>query len=112
MVAGTVEKNLRFIFQPAKRPRMNDAGSVALKLCPERMARLRILTSPGFARLLGVRRQNPRFVLLHLLAGFPAIAHRLIRHVRSILSLEFLCESGLAVFWLAKPHRPFIVSEP
>ena len=32
MIRRSVEKNLRLVFQPAKRPRMNDPGAVALEL--------------------------------------------------------------------------------
>ena len=31
MVAGAVQKNLRLVFEPAKRARMNDPRAVALK---------------------------------------------------------------------------------
>ena len=71
MIAGPVQENLRLVFQAAKRARMNDSGTVALEFRSIRMARLWILAAVRFTRFLGERRQNARFVQLHLFAAFP-----------------------------------------
>src|SRR5437868_1906625 len=71
MVAGAVKKNLRLIFQPAKRPRMDDPRAIALELCPVSMPRLRIFSSARFAGLLRMWRQDARLVPLHFLPRFP-----------------------------------------
>jgi hypothetical protein len=96
MVAGAVEKNLRLIFQPAKRARVNDPRPIALELGPIIVSFLRVLPAAGFAGLLGGRRQDARFVLFHLFAAFPA--RLVVSHAQIILLPASLCESGLAVF--------------
>ena len=108
MVAGPVEENLRLVFEPPKRARMNDARPIALKLSPEWVLRLRVFSAARIPRFLRKRRQHAPFIVLHLLARFPAVDW----HVRIILSPAVVCESGLAVFCLALRHRPSIVSEP
>src|SRR5437588_9027733 len=68
MIAGPVEENLRLIFEPAKRTRMNDPRTIALKFHPIRMRRLRIFSSARIARFLGKWRQRETFGRLHFLA--------------------------------------------
>src|SRR5688500_19771608 len=92
MIAGTVKKNLRLIFQAPEGSCMNDPGPVPLKLGPVSMAWLGILAAPRLTRLLGERRQNTQFIRLHLLPRLPilppAVACRqIIRHDR----LFFAC---------------------
>src|SRR6266404_8115768 len=115
VVAGPIEKNLRLIFQPAERARMDDPRPVALELGPIDVARLGIFSAPRFAGLLRERRQNARFVRLHFLAGLPTVpmavaGSRIICHAGIILSVLSLCESGVPAFSLANARRPFIVS--
>ena len=115
MITGPVQKNLRLIFKAAKGARMNDPRAIALKLRPIDVPRLRIFSAARFARLLGKRRQDMRFVRFHLLAGLPTIPmavapSRIICHERIILSRPLLCQPGVPAFCLANPRRPFIVS--
>ncbi len=44
MIAGPVQENLRLIFQPAKRPRMDDPRAIALKLRAVIVTRLDIFS--------------------------------------------------------------------
>jgi hypothetical protein len=90
VVAGPVEKNLRFVLEPPEGPRMDDARPVTLKFRPKNVARLWIFTAARFPGFLGIGRQETCFVRLHFFARFPAIAigfsapSRLVRHIRTI----------------------------
>src|ERR1043166_6007040 len=90
MIARAVEKNLRFIFEPAKRARMNDARPVALKFRPVSVTRLRIFAALRFARFLRERRERCPLGGFHLLARLPISAHAAIssRHAKSVRSLS------------------------
>ena len=75
MVAGAVEKNLRFVFQAAERARMNDARTIPLKFGAIGVTRLTVLPSARFARFLSNRRERCALPLLHLFARLPFCAH-------------------------------------
>src|SRR5258705_13270352 len=76
MIAGAVQENLGFVFEPAKCARVNDPGAVTLKFGPVGMALLRIFSSTRVARLLRKWREGAALSRLHLLARFPAVLHR------------------------------------
>src|SRR5215471_5119830 len=75
MVARTVEKHLRLVFEPAKSARMNDPRAVALKFGAISVALLRIFSPARFARLLRERRERCSLSLFHLIARFPTVFH-------------------------------------
>src|SRR5208282_6558723 len=58
VIAGAVEKNLRFVFEPAKSARMNDPVAVALIMSAPFGRRFRMFASTGVAAELCVRREN------------------------------------------------------
>ncbi len=68
MVAGAVEKNLRLVFEPAKRAGMNHAVAVALVMrAPERRL-LGKFPSARVAAELRERRERAAFIFLKFLA--------------------------------------------
>ena len=75
MVAGAIEKNLRLVLKPAKRARMNDARTVALKFSPIRMAWLGIFAPARLARFLRIRREHHVLRRFHLLPFLPTVLH-------------------------------------
>src|SRR5438132_13888008 len=87
MIAGAVQENLRLIFEPAKCTRMNDAGTVALKLRPIGMALFGIFSSARLAGLLRERREGGALGRFHLLSRSPTVFHLAINPLMSILSL-------------------------
>ena len=96
MVAGAVKENLRLVFKPPKRARMDDASPIALKLGAIRVAVLvnfRPRESPDFC---ANGASDSRSVRFHLFARLPSIArerfvlHRIIiRSSRSRASPDF-----------------------
>src|SRR5262245_31822164 len=72
MVAGSVEDNLRLVFEPAERLGMDDASPITLEFRPVGMMRLGMLTAGGICRALGIRCES---VVLDLLE-FSACPHR------------------------------------
>src|SRR5262249_60841357 len=77
MVAGAVEKNLRFVFQPPERARMNDARTIALKFGAISMTRLSVLSPARVTGFLSNRSEPFVLPLLHLFARLPFRAHLL-----------------------------------
>ncbi len=75
MIAGPVEKNLRFIFQAAERARMNDARTIPLKFGAIGVTRLTVLSPARSARFLSKGRERCAFPLLHLFARLPFGTH-------------------------------------
>src|SRR5260370_41988965 len=93
MIAGAVQENLRLIFEPAKCTRMNDAGTVALKLRPIGMALFGIFSSARLAGLLRERRESGALGRFHLFAGLPAVLHLAVNPLMSILSVPLSRQS-------------------
>src|SRR5207244_3670244 len=87
MIAGAVQENLRLIFEPAKCTRMNDAGTVALKLRPIGMALFGIFSSARLAGLLRERREGGALGRFHLLSRSTTVFHYAINPLMSILSV-------------------------
>src|SRR6266478_9169117 len=87
MIAGAVQENLRLIFEPAKCTRMNDAGTVALKLRPIGMALFGIFSSARLAGLLRERREGGALGRFHFFARFPTVLHLAVNPLMSILSV-------------------------
>src|SRR3954454_2484795 len=52
MIARPVEEDLRLVFQPAKRARMDDSRAIALKLGAKWMLRFPIIPTARFTRFL------------------------------------------------------------
>src|SRR6266478_1277147 len=75
MVAGAVQENLRLVFKPAKRARVNDASAVTLKLGPIGVALLSILSAARVARFLREWRERGALGRFHFLARFPDVLH-------------------------------------
>src|SRR5437773_338471 len=69
MVACAVQENLRLVFEPAKRARVNDAVAVALVLCPPVGGFFRIFTAASVRAELGVRREALPLQLFQFFAG-------------------------------------------
>lgn len=90
MIAGAVQKNLRLVFKPAKRTRVNDSSAVALKLGPVGMALLGIFSAARVPRFLREWRKGSALGRLHFLACFPTVLHLAINPLMSIL----LCRAG------------------
>src|SRR5437870_10463219 len=87
MIAGAVQENLRLIFEPAKCTRMNDAGTVALKLRPIGMALFGIFSAARVPRFLGERCERGALGRFHLLSCSPTVFHLAINPLMSILSV-------------------------
>ena len=68
MVTSAVEENLRFVFQPSKGSRVNDAVAIPLKIRAPNMGRLFKGSSAGVRAELRVRRQSLPLVGLQLFA--------------------------------------------
>ena len=68
MIARAVEKNLRLVFEPAERARMNDAVAVALVLRAPGWRRLVVFSPARVAAELRVRRENLPFDLFQFLS--------------------------------------------
>ena len=68
MVASAVEEDLRFVFEPAKRARVNDAVAVALIMCAPVGRLFGVFASSGVGAELGVRREALAFELLQFFA--------------------------------------------
>jgi hypothetical protein len=75
MVAGTVEKNLGFVFQAPERARMDDARTIPLKFGAIGVTRFKVQPAARFARFLSNRAERYTFPLLHLFARLPFCAH-------------------------------------
>src|SRR5438876_1711560 len=58
MITGPIQEDLRFVLEPAKGSRMNDARAIALKFCAVRMAGLWIFSAARIARSLAKRRKR------------------------------------------------------
>src|SRR6266567_8417701 len=69
MIAGPIQKHLRFVFQTAECSRMNDPRAIALKFGAIRMAGLRILSAARIARFLCKRSESSSLGRFHFLAG-------------------------------------------
>src|SRR6266571_1129676 len=87
VVAGAVEKNLRLVFEPPERARVNDAGAVALKLSPISVALLRIFSAARVAGSLREWREGGALGRFHLFAGLPTVVHCQIIPPMSMLPL-------------------------
>src|SRR5438552_13859454 len=88
MIARAVQKNLRFVFEPAKRARVNDARAVALKLGAISMTRFGIFSAARLARFLRKRRQCGALGRFHLLARLPTVlAHAAIIPLMLVFSV-------------------------
>src|SRR5580704_16956647 len=72
MVAGPSQTNLGFVFQAAKRARVNDPRAIALKLRSISMALFGILSPARFARFRRERRKRGALCRFHLFARPPA----------------------------------------
>src|ERR1051325_1100472 len=75
MGASPIEEDLRLIFQPAKRARMNDPGPIALKFGPIGVTLLGIFAAARFACFLGKGREPSALGRFHLFARSPTFAH-------------------------------------
>src|SRR6266550_1664766 len=69
MIAGPIQKHLRFVFQSAECSRMNNPRTIALKFRAIRMAGLRILSAVRIARFLRERSERSSLRRFHFLAG-------------------------------------------
>src|ERR1700730_14137417 len=85
MIAGTGQENLRLVFKPPKRTRVNDPRAITLEFGPISMALLRIFSATRVAGLLRERRERGALGRLHCLARFPAVLHHRIICSMSIL---------------------------
>jgi len=74
MVTGPIQEDLRFVLEPAKGPRMNDACAISLKFCAIRMAGLWIFSAARIARSLGKRRNRGALRRFHFLARLVAVS--------------------------------------
>src|SRR5215218_1814971 len=72
MIAGPVEKDLRLVFESAKRSRVNDPRTIALELGPVSVPRFRVAAPARIARFLRVGRKRALLVSFDLLARLPA----------------------------------------
>src|ERR1700737_3955732 len=102
MIAGAVQENLGFVFEPAKCTRVNDASAVALKLGPISMALLGIFSSARVARFLRERRERGALGRFHFLTRFPTVLHLATNPLMSILSVALPRRSLLSRRSLAK----------
>src|SRR6266540_6164279 len=75
MVAGAVEKNLRFVFQAAERARMDNACTIPLKFGAIGVTGLIVSPPARFAGFLSNRCERCALSPLHLLAHLPFCAH-------------------------------------
>src|SRR5260370_36651674 len=78
MIAGAIQENLRFVFEPAKGAGMNDSCAVTLKLGPVGVTLLRVFAAARIAGFLRERRECRALGCLHFLARFPTFFHRAI----------------------------------
>src|ERR1035441_10842883 len=69
VVAGAVEKNLRFVFKPSEGARMNDAVAVTLVLGAPFGRQFGIFAAASVAAELRVGRENLAFDLFEFLSG-------------------------------------------
>src|ERR1051326_5306809 len=69
VIAGSVEEDLGFVFQPAKGPGMNDPVPVALIMGAPFRRLFRVFSATSLGAKLGVRSQKLLFPLLQFLAG-------------------------------------------
>src|SRR6266404_7207328 len=96
MIARAVQKNLRLVFEPAKRALVNDPISVALILVSISMTRFGKFSSARIARLLRKRRQRGALSRFHLRARLPTFARntcrggRFLAHATIIRRLSIL----------------------
>src|SRR5712671_29272 len=77
VIARAVEENLRFVLEPAKRARMNNAGPVPLKLSAISVARLGKRPSSRIAGFLRERGEHTTLVGLHFFPRFRFAARNL-----------------------------------
>jgi hypothetical protein len=69
MIAGAVEKNLRFVFEPAKSARMNNPVAVALVMRAPIRRRFRMFATARVAAELRTGRENLPLDLFKFLTG-------------------------------------------
>src|SRR6185503_14620212 len=69
VIAGAVEEHLRLVFEAPKRPRVDDAVTVALVLGPQLRRRFLVLPPAAFGTELGVRGEKMMLTLLEFRAG-------------------------------------------
>jgi hypothetical protein len=69
MVSGAVEKDLRFVFQPAKRPRVNHPVAIPLKFRAPGGRRLREKAAARLSAQLGVRGEGLPLSLFEFFFG-------------------------------------------
>src|SRR4030081_820146 len=91
MIAGAVQENLRLVFKPPKRARVNDTSTVALEFGPIDVALAWILSAARVAGFLRERSEGGALSRLHFLARFPAVLHRAVNALMSILA----CRAGV-----------------
>jgi hypothetical protein len=70
MVACPIQKNLRLVFHPSKRTRMDNAGAIALKFCAIGVSRLRVFPSARFPRFFRKRRKHCALGCFHFFPSF------------------------------------------
>jgi len=75
MIAGAVEKYLRFVFQTAEPLRMNDSRAITLIFRAERMMGFAMPSTGRFGGTLGKRSERTVFLLLHHLTRSLAARH-------------------------------------
>ena len=111
MIAGAVQENLRLIFQPAKRPRMNDAGPVALEFRAIGVARLGKFSSPRVAGFLRERREHSSLVRFHFFPRLPSLTRDSRRHA-NLLSRQGIIRhhAGFASLELAALEKPAVLN--
>src|SRR5438128_3307287 len=76
MVTRAIQKNLRLIFHPAKRARVDNARAITLKFRSIGVARLGIFPPARVSRFLSKRGEHRALCAFHLLARFPIFSHR------------------------------------
>src|SRR6188472_3638583 len=94
MIAGAVEKDLRFVFQPPECTRMDDPRTVPLKFSAISVTRFTVQSAARFARFLSNRRERCALRLLH----FALIVYPKCRGIRG-LRLDPLDESAFQLFF-------------
>jgi hypothetical protein len=76
MIAGSVEKDLGLVFQPAKRPGMNDPRPITLEFRPISVTLLGISSPARVAGFLGKWREPSALGRFHLFPRLPTFVHR------------------------------------
>lgn len=101
MIAGAIQEDLGFVFEPAKCARVNDPGAVTLKFGPVGMTLFRMFSAARVARLLREQREGGALSCFHFLARFPTVLHRGFDALMSILTsrARALAKAGRVQFF-------------